>query len=143
MKPYTLEEFAEELRRKGDYREFEFADEILALIDIEEEVAEPYSTLCDDLNHYGPEGLKDKPEKQCEWLGDRSHELDEIRELFSEEELSEHGIADAVKERLETIENFETAMREHGGWTEGDLQDALFALIERAGKLGNDLEYDL
>lgn len=139
----SLEEFAEDMRRKGDIRDADLADEILMLVDLEAEVAEPYSTLCDDLNSYAPEGLRDKPEKAMEWLCDRSNELDEIRELFSAEELSEGGIVDAISERLDGLKNFETIMREHGGWTEGDLQDGLFALIERAGKLSNDLEYDL
>jgi hypothetical protein len=143
VRPLNLKEFAEDMRRKGDIRDADLADEILALVDIEEEVAEPYSNLCDDLAHYAPEGLKENPAKAVEWLGDRSHELDEIRELFSEEELSETSIPEAMRERIDALANFETIMREHGGWTEGDLQDGLFALIERAGKLSNDLEYDL
>lgn len=83
MKPYTLEEFAEELRRKGDYREFEFANDILALLDIEEEVAEPYSTLCHDIEHYAENfSNPDDAEKALEWVGDRSNLLAEIEELL-------------------------------------------------------------
>jgi hypothetical protein len=136
MRPLTLEEFAQQLRMEGN----EFADEILVLCSLEEEVADPYSELCDDIAHYAPQALKDKPAKAVEWLGDRSNELDEIRELFSEEELGETSIAEAMRERIGELENVEEIMREHGGWTEGDLHDALFALIERAGK---PLEYDL
>lgn len=83
MRPLNLKEFAEELRRKGDYREVDFADEILALIDIEEEVAEPYSTLCHDIEHYAEKfSNPDDAEKALEWVGDRSNLLAEIEELL-------------------------------------------------------------
>jgi hypothetical protein len=136
MRPLNLQEFAEELRRQGN----EFADDILMLIDIEQEVAEPYSTLCDDVAHYAPEALKEHPVRAVEWLGDRSNELDEIRGCFSEEAMSESSVADLIKELQDERENIETVMREHGGWTEGDLQDALFALIDRTPAA---MEYDL
>lgn len=142
MRPDTLKEFAQLLRVRGDFREVEFADEILELVELEEEVAEPYSELCDDLNHHAPEGLKDKPAKALEWLGDRSALLVEIEEQF--QKASREGDADdIVREVLDELNNVETIMREHGGWTEGDLQDALFALIKRAGKAPQPLQYDL
>lgn len=125
MTPHNLEEFAQELRRKGDFREVEIADEILALIDIEEEVAEPYSELCGDLEHYAPDGLKDKPAKVVEWLGDRSQELDEVRALFSEEELSESGVADAMRERLDELEGVTDILKGEGWDGDGDLVEAL------------------
>lgn len=140
MRPLTLEEFAQQLRIKGDYRETEFADEILMLIDIEEEVAEPFSNLCSDLDHYVPAN-PGKPDKQLEWLGDRSALLSEIQDELAKDDRT-GDVDDLVKELISEIGNVEEIMREHGGWTEGDLQDALFALIERAEKAPK-LEYDL
>ncbi len=140
MRPHTLEEFAQNLRITGDYREVEFADEILMLLDIEEEVAEPYSDLCDDVTYHAPKELKKNPAKAAEWLNDRSAELDEITDLFPEAVLDGKDIPDQIKDMIDARDNFETIMRKHGGWTEGDLQDALFALIERAAK---PPEYDL
>lgn len=83
MTPLTLREFADNLRMSGDWREAEFADEILTLIDIEEEVSEPYGTLCDDLEHYAPEH-RGNPAKALEWVGDRSNLLAEIEEQLKE-----------------------------------------------------------
>jgi predicted CopG family antitoxin len=146
MKPHTLEEFAQELRLKGDYREADFADEILALLDIEEEVAEPYSNLCDDLNNAAPKGLEDKPEKQMEWVIDRSNELDEIYELFSKEKLGEQGVVDAIREMVETTAQAE-ALIERAGWPgSGEFIEALETIIERAERAPEEIEvmtYDL
>lgn len=136
MRPLNLEEFAQQLRLEGN----EFADEILTLSTVYDDVAEPYYGLCDDLEHYAPDRLKDKPAKAVEWLGDRSALLETI-----EDQLRQAGYDgdtdDAVRQVLDEAENIETIMREHGGWTEGDLQDGLFALIERADKAPQ--EYDL
>jgi hypothetical protein len=99
VKPLNLQEFAEGLRLQG----CEFADEILALVALEEEVVEPYATLCDGLDHYAPDGLKNKPERALEWLGDRSAELDEIRACFSEEDMGDAGIPDLIKELQERV----------------------------------------
>jgi hypothetical protein len=83
MRPLNLKEFAEDMRRKGDIRDTDLADEILALIDIEEEVAEPYSTLCHDIEHYAKDySNPDDAEKALEWVGDRSNLLAEIEELL-------------------------------------------------------------
>lgn len=137
MKPLNLLEFAQQLRLEGN----EFADEILMLVNIETEVAEPYSDLCFDIELVAPNGMP--VEKAVEWLGDRSQELDEIRECFSEEAMAETSIPELIKELQDERDTIETVMREHGGWTEGDLQDALFALIDRANKAAPKLEYDL
>lgn len=142
IRPLNLEEFAQQLRVSGDYQEAEFADEILYLFDLDEEVAQPYNDLCDDIRHYAPEALKEQPAKALEWLGNRSAELEEIYDLFSADELGGENIPDQIKERFEALENFEEIIRKHGGWTEGDLQDGLFALIERADKVSKQ-EYDL
>lgn len=107
-------EFAENMRLSGDIRTADLADEILVALD-SEPLVEQLESLIGDISHYVPDVLKEEPERAVEWLGDRSQELDEIYEL----------------------------MREHGGWVEGDLDDALKALIERASKIENDLEYDL
>lgn len=144
MRPLNAREFAEQLRLEGN----EFADEILDLIDIEEEVAEPYSELCGDIEHYAPDKLKNTHNEHArtvEWLGDRSALLTEIEDQLRDDGREPEGTQDAgdiVKELIDEFGNFETIMREHGGWTEGDLQDALFALIERADKAPK-LEYDL
>jgi hypothetical protein len=138
LRALTLKEFAEDMRRKGDIREADLADEILALIDIEEEVAEPYSTLCDDLNIHAPTELKDKPEKALEWLGDRSNLLADI-----EEELKQAGregdADDAVKEMIDTLADAEKILEEHG-WPGTDFLDALENLAENAP---TPTEYDL
>lgn len=140
MRPLTLEEFAQQLRIKGDYRETEFADEILMLIDIEEEVAEPFSNLCGDLDHYVPAN-PGKPDKQLEWLGDRSALLSGIQDELAQSDRT-GDVDDIVKEMIAELDGVEAIMREHGGWTEGELSDAIFALIDRAEKAPK-LEYDL
>lgn len=142
MRPLNLQEFAEDMRRKGDIRDADLADEILSLIDLESEVAEPYSELCDDIAHYAPEALKEKPQRAVEWLGDRSNELDEIRECFSEEAMAESSIPELIKELQDERETIEQLMRRQGGWTEGDLFDAILALIPDAAP-AKELTYDL
>lgn len=136
MRPLTLREFGEQLRLDGN----PFADEILELCDLDDDVSVPYSNLCDDLNHYLPE-MKDRPAKQLEWLGDRSALLSELQD-----ELAQSGytgdVDDIVKEMIAELDDVEAIMREHGGWTEGELSDAIFALIDRAEKAPK-LEYDL
>jgi hypothetical protein len=107
MKPLNLQEFAEELRRKGDWREADFADEILALLDIEEEVAEPYSTLCHDIEHYAKDySNPDDAEKALEWVGDRSNLLGEIEELLK----ASGRTGDVDDEIKKLIENAPAAM---------------------------------
>lgn len=135
-------EFAENMRLSGDIRTADLADEILMALD-SEPLVEQLESLIGDISHYVPDVLKEKPERAVEWLGDRSQELDEIRECFSEEAMAASSIPELIKELQEGRDDIETVMREHGGWVEGDLQDALFALIERASKIENDLEYDL
>lgn len=142
MKPLDLKEFAEGLRTSGDWREADFATEILDLLDLEEEVAEPYSNLCDDLNHYAPESLADKPEKQCEWLGDRSNLLEEI-----EKELDKDGRTgdtdDQIKEMLETLDNIRVALGLPETATDEDLETAVQELADREAKTPPAMEYDL
>ena len=146
VKPFDLKEFAENLRVSGAGREAEFATEILDLLDLEEEVPEPYSTLCDDLEWKAPEALKGKPEKIVEWLGDRSDLLEEIEKELTEAGREPEGTndtADAVKELLETMEQAE-AILETAGWPgDGDFIDALQALADRAAKAPPEMEYDL
>lgn len=112
MKPLTLQEFAEDMRRKGDIRDADLADEILGLIDIEADVAEPYSTLCDDLEHYAPDH-KGSPSHKLEWLGDRSNLLAQI-----EEQLKDAGHAgdvdDIVKKLCEDLAEAREVLAENG-----------------------------
>lgn len=141
MKPLNLEEFAEELRRKGDWREADFADDILALVDIEAEVAEPYGELRSEIEHYAKDGGFSNPDdalKAAEWLGDRSNLLQEI-----EEELTKAGhkgdADDVVKAMIGTLADAE-AILEAAGWPgDGDFIAALQALAERPAPM----EYDL
>jgi hypothetical protein len=148
MRPLNLEEFAQEMRRGGDIRQADMADEILALIDIEEEVAEPYSNLCDDLNNVAPDGLTDKPEKQMEWVIDRSNLLEEIEDELREKGKAPEGTADtadAVKELLGTMAEAE-AILEAAGWPGTDFIEALQGLAERAARAPEEIEvmtYDL
>lgn len=146
MKPHTLEEFAQDLRIKGDYREADFADEILALIDIEEEIAEPYGNLCSDIEHYAKEfSNPDDAAKALEWIGDRSDLLKEIEDALKDDGHEPEGTADtadAVRELLGTMTQAE-ALLERAGWPGTDFIDALEKLIERAEKAPPAMEYDL
>jgi hypothetical protein len=110
MIPHNLKEFAEELRRKGSGREVDFADEILDLLDIEEEVAEPYSTLCGDIEHYAKDfSNPDDAAKALEWIGDRSNLLKEIEDQLKEvgRDKGANGLPidadDAVKDLIATL----------------------------------------
>jgi len=149
MRALSLEEFAQDMRRKGDIRQADMADEILALLDLEEEVAEPYSNLCADLEHYAPAELAEKPEKACEWLGDRSNLLKEIEEHLKEagrEPQGTNDTADAVKELLGLLSEAD-AILEAAGWPgDGDFIEALQGLAERAARAPEEIEvmtYDL
>lgn len=104
MRPFNLREFAEDMRRKGDIRDADLADEILALIDIEDEVAEPYSTLCDDIEHYCPNN--ETPQRALEWIGDRSNLLAEIEEFLK----ASGRTGDVDDEIKKLIENAPPAM---------------------------------
>lgn len=86
MTPLNLEEFAQGLRLSGNWREQEFATEILDLLDLETDVAEPYEELCGDIEHATPRGLRDAmtPAQQLERLTDRCAMLDEIETLLAE-----------------------------------------------------------
>jgi hypothetical protein len=111
MRPLNLREFAEDMRRKGDIRQADMADDILALIDIEEEVAEPYSELCDDLQHYAPESLRENMPLALEWLGDRSNLLAEIEEILKASGRS-GDIDDEIKKLIENAPAEEPAKEE-------------------------------
>jgi hypothetical protein len=124
MRSQSLEEFAEDMRRKGDIRDADLADDILALIDIETEVAEPYSDLCDELNWDVPEGLKDKPEKALEYLRDRSNMLADIEKLIAE--------SDALPKT-----------GPNGLPIKRDTDDAIRELLEALAERPEPLEYDL
>jgi hypothetical protein len=137
MRLQSLQEFAQELRRGGDIRQADMADEILALIDIEEEIAEPYGNLCSDIEHYA-KGFSnpDDAAKALEWLGDRSNLLKEI-----EEELAEDGRTgdtdDQIKAMLETLAFIRNIIGAPDTATDEDLETAIQALVDRP------TEYDL
>jgi hypothetical protein len=141
MRPLNLKEFAEDMRRKGDIRDADLADEILALIDIEEEVAEPYSTLCDDIEHYAKDfSNPDDAPKALEWIGDRSNLLKEI-----EEELDKDGRTgdtdDQVKALLETLAKIREIAGVPDTATDEDVENAIQALVDAAPT--KELTYDL
>ena len=142
MRPLTLKEFAENLRMTGDYREIEFADEILDLLVLEDEVAAPYSDLCADLEHTAPDNLKDKPEKALERLNDRSHLLEEIEDHLKEAGREPEGTQDAgdvVKELLGTLGDAEDIL-EAAGWPgDGDFITGIQALADRPAPMEFDL----
>lgn len=155
MKIHTLEEFAQALRVGGDNQQADFGTEILDLLDLEEEVAEPYSDLCADLENYA-KGYDhaDKPEKALEWLGDRSDVLKEIETALEEagrkEKLGANGKPrswydsdDAVKDLLTEREEIEDLLAAEGIEAEGELVDAIRKLCERAAKAPPAMEYDL
>lgn len=130
MRPRTLEEFAEELRRKGDFYEMEFADEILMLVDIETEVAEPYSDLCADIELYAADYSNPTDAiKALEWVGDRSNLLKELEELLAAEGYADCDPDDALRNIFEKLDSLESTLN--------DLQ----ALIDAQpnGKLTYDL----
>lgn len=134
MRPLNLEEFAQQLRLEGH----PFANEILELANVQEEVADPFFDLCEELNHHASDTLKDKPEKMVEWLIDRSDLLTEI-----EEELKKAGhdgdADDSVREILGTLKAGEEILEEHG-WPGTNFLDALEKLAEATP---TPMEYDL
>jgi hypothetical protein len=137
MPAQNLKEFAENLRVRGDWRETEFAAEILALLDLEAEVAEPYSTLCDAIEHYASEfSSPDDAAKALERLGDRSNLLKEI-----EEELDKDGRTgdtdDVVRELLGEIDDIKMALKMHGF----ELDEFFEAITKPEASL--KVEYDL
>jgi hypothetical protein len=144
MRPLNLQEFAEDMRRKGDIRDADMADEILALLDIEAEVAEPYSDLCADLENCAPKGLAEQPAKALEWVIDRSNLLLEI-EGHLKEAKRDGDPDDAVKELLGTMADAE-AILEAAGWPGMDFLEALQGLADRAARAPEETEimtYDL
>lgn len=137
MRPLDLREFAEQLQREG----CEWADEILQLLALEEDVAEPYSDLCAELEDHAPPHLKNVtngPTRTVEWLADRSNMLGEIEEELKKAD--REGNADAaVKELLGTMEHAEDIL-EAAGWPGGgDFINGIQALADRP----EPLEYDL
>lgn len=82
MKPLDLREYAENLRVSGTGDEPEFGREILEYVDFAE-TAE-HEELCEDLQHYCPDNLHDKPRMMAEWLGGRHHVLTEITDIFAQ-----------------------------------------------------------
>jgi hypothetical protein len=141
VKPHTLEEFAQELRLKGDYRETDFADEILILLDIEEECAEPYGNLCSDIEHYAKDfSNPDDAAKALEWIGDRSNLLKEI-----EEELDKDGRTgdtdDQVKVMLETLAKIREIIGAPDTATDEDLEIAVQELVDAVP--AKEMTYDL
>jgi hypothetical protein len=116
MRPLDLKEFAEDMRRKGDIRDADLADEILALLDIEADVAEPYSELCLDISFLVPKELEDKPAKSVEWLGDRSNMLKEI-----EKHLAEAGHEGDADDAVKAVIGELAAWRERSAPMEYDL----------------------
>lgn len=139
MTPLTLEEFAQELRRKGNWREAEFADEILALLDIEEEVAEPYGNLCADIENYAKDfSNPDDAAKALEWIGDRSNLLADVEKQIKDAN-REGDVDDVVRELLGTLDHAEEIL-EAAGWPgNGDFIQGMQSLADRPAPL----EYDL
>ncbi len=110
MEPLTLLEFAQNLRVNGTWREAEFADEILTLIDLETDVAEPYWELVGDLEHSAPQDRKSEtPARLLERLNDRSGMLDEIEKAISDAglDVGANGLPidadDAVKDLIANL----------------------------------------
>lgn len=142
MKALTLEEFATNLRVRGDWRESDFGTEILELIDMRETVEEPYYTLCDDVAHYAPADLKENTPRALEWLGDRSGLLEEIERQFTDAGREPEGtedVGDVVRGLLEDLAEAEAILEAAGVAGEGTFLDQLRALAERPAPL----EYDL
>ena len=140
IRPHTLKEFAENLRITGDNREVDFADEILELITLEEDVAEPYSDLCADIEHTAPANLKDNHLKALERLNDRSAMLDEIEKHLSEwtDKLAPDA-DDAVKILLGTLGDAEDIL-ETAGWPgAGGFIAGIQALADRPAPMEFDL----
>lgn len=134
MRPLNLKEFAQQLRTEGH----PFADEILDLIDIEEEVAEPYSELCADLDHYVPAN-PGKPDKQLEWLGDRSALLSEIQDELAKDDRT-GDVDDIVKGMIADLTNVAEILEGEGWDGTGDIAEALRHTL---ASWPPKLEYDL
>jgi hypothetical protein len=134
MRLQSLQEFAQELRRGGDIRQADMADEILALIDIEEEIAEPYGNLCSDIEHYCPNN--ETPQRALEWLGDRSNLLKEIEEKLAEDGRT-GAVDDVVRELLGEIDDIKMALKMHGL----ELDEFFEAITKPEASL--KVEYDL
>lgn len=142
MRPLNLKEFAEDMRRKGDIRDADLADEILALVDLEEEVAEPYSTLCYDVEQYAKDGGYSNPDdalKSVEWLGDRSNLLRDIEKEL-EDAKRPGDVDDVIRELLATLKAAEAILEEQGWPGDGDFIEGIHALADRPE---SPLEYDL
>lgn len=144
MKALTLEEFAQDMRRGGDIRQADMADEILALIDIEEDCAEPYSDLCADIAHYAKEfSNPDDAAKALEWIGDRSDLLKEIEDALTENGREPEGTdnaADTVKHLLKDMREIEEILEGEGRDGAGDIAEALRHTL---ANWPPKLEYDL
>lgn len=135
MRPLNLKEFAQALRTEGH----PFADEILDLLDLETEVAEPYGNLCDDLDHYVPTN-PGRPDKQLEWLGDRSALLSEIQDELAKSDRT-GDVDDIVKEMISTLDQAEALLMQSQWLSEGG--DFLTALETVLGVAKPQMEYDL
>lgn len=139
MKPLNLEEFATELRRKGDWRESEFGDEILTLIDSEPEL-EFLDELRGDIAHYAKEfSNPDDASKALEWVGDRSNLLGEIEKALDKDGRT-GDVDDQVKALLDLVENIRTILLLPDEATDEDMETAIQGLMDREPKT---LEYDL
>lgn len=135
MQPLTLKEFAQQLRMDG----CEFADEIFDLIDLEEEIAEPYGNLCYDIEQYAKDfSNPDDASKALEWLGDRSNLLAEIEKALDEDGRT-GDTDDQVKAMLETLSNIHDIIGAADTATDEDLETLIQALAERPAPT----EYDL
>lgn len=142
MRPQSLQEFAEDMRRRGDIRDADLADEILMLVDLEEEVAEPYSTLRYDIEQYAKDGGFSNPDdalKAVEWLGDRSNMLTDIEQIL-EDAKRPGNVDDVVRELLATLKAAEAILEEQGWPGDGDFIEGIHALADRPEP---PLEYDL
>jgi len=128
MKPLNLREYAESLRIQGNH----FADEILRLCDWRDEVEPVYSRLIDDLEYYARgRDVPNDLEKQLEWLGDRSHLLDEIADMLDQSGRN-RDVADEVRDLIDTVDILKALLIRKGHMEEGDdIYEAVAQLCDR------------
>lgn len=149
MKLADLREFAEKLYVSAPRHE-EFAKEILALIDAQEDSVE--AEMIGELEHQCQNSDASKvktPLQMIEYLGDRDDVLTEIEERVEKrrDEMERYGIAprpaadidDTVTDFMDTLECIDAVLRAEG--LRGDIHDMLDELIRRKEK--PKLEYDL
>lgn len=94
MKPLDAYEFAQQLRLSDDSAVADYADKFLTALDFYN--SGNYEELCRDVEHYTKESGEDAIKRRIEWLGDRSHLLDELEEKIREADPKFKGCIDAA-----------------------------------------------